>query len=134
MINVFRKLLIRIGKVLPFFICFLVCIHYVETVFALATNDFLEYDDVVIPNTRLSFIVGKYFEYNAQTIVVLFVISISIKTCVYNKLACIYLGINLLEKSYFQFELYVEQIIMVALLNIIISTFLVFKGIKMVTH
>lgn len=134
MINEFRKLLIRIGKILPFVVCFLVCIHYTETAFALATSDFVVYDGVVIPNTRLSFFVGHYFEYNIQTLAVLIVLSVSIRTCIYNKLACAYLCVNLLEKWYFDFEMYPEQIICICVFNIVTSMFLVFKGVKIATQ
>ena len=130
MINRFRRLLIQVGKVLPFAACFLVVINFTETVFALATNDFLMYDGIVIPNTRISFFIGHYFEYNLQMLVVLFVISIAIETCIYNKLACGYLGVNLAEKSYFDFELEPTTIYIICLANIIVAGYLTFKGIK----
>ena len=130
MINKFRRLLIRIGKVLPFVICFLVCINYTETSFSLLTSDFLVWNDIVIPNTSVSFFVGQYFEYNLQMLVVLCIISIAIETCIYNKLACGYLGINLAEKSYFDFELEPTAIYIICLANIIVAGYLTFKGIK----
>ena len=132
MINEFRKLLIRIGKILPFVICFLVCLNYAETVFALATNNYLDWNGVVIPNTPISFLIGQYFEYNLQMLVVLCIISIAIETCIYNKLACVYLCVNLYEKSYFaNVELYTETIYIIAVTNIIVSGFFVYKGAKM---
>ena len=132
MINEFRKLLIRIGKILPFVICFLVCLNYAETAFALTTNNYLDWNGVVIPNTPISFIIGQYFEYNLQMLVVLCIISIAIETCIYNKLACVYLCVNLYEKSYFaNVELYTETIYIIAFANIIVSGFFVYKGAKM---
>ena len=130
MINRFRRLLIQVGKVLPFVVCFLVVINFTETIFALATNDFLTYDGIVIPNTRISFFIGHYFEYNLQMLVVLCIISIAIETCIFNKLACAYLGINLAEKSYFDFELEPTTIYIICLANIIVAGYLTFKGIK----
>lgn len=132
MINEFRKLLIRIGKILPFVICFLVCLNYAETAFALTTNNYLDWNGVVIPNTPISFLIGQYFEYNLQMLVVLCIISIAIETCIYNKLACVYLCVNLYEKSYFaNVELYTETIYIIAFANIIVSGFFVYKGAKM---
>lgn len=128
MIVWFRKLLIRFGKVLPFAICTLALINYAETAFALATSDYFMYDGIVIPNTPLSFLVGLYFEYNLQFLLVLIIISIATSTCVYNKLACIYLGFNMLEKSYFDFELEPTYIYMICIVNIIIAAWLVYKG------
>ena len=134
MINRFRRLLIQVGKVLPFVVCFLIAINYTETAFALATKDFLMYDGIVIPNTRISFFIGHYFEYNIQMLVVLVILSISIQTCVYNKLSCLYLGINLLEKSYFDFELEPTTIYIICALNIVASSYLTYKGLKILTQ
>lgn len=129
MIVWFRKLLIRFGKVLPFAICTLALINYAETAFALATSDYFMYDGIVIPNTPLSFLVGLYFEYNLQFLLVLIIISISISTCFYNKLACLYLGINLLEKSFFDFELEPTTIYIICMVNIFICGFFCYKGV-----
>lgn len=127
MVNKFRRLLIRVGKLLPFFVCFLVLIGYMETLFVLAISDYLWYDGIVIPNTPLSFFIGRYFEYNLQMLVVLVIISIAIETCIYNKLACTYLGINLLEKSYFDFELEPTCIYIICLVNILVAGYITFK-------
>ena len=135
MINEFRKLLIRIGKILPFVICFLVCLNYAETAFALTTNNYLDWNGVVIPNTPISFFIGAYFEYNLQMLVVLCIISIAIETCWANKACCVYLGVNLYEKSYFaNVELYTEYIYAICAANIIVSAYFVYKGIKILTN
>lgn len=128
MIVWFRKLLIRFGKVLPFVICVVALINYAETAFALATSHFLIFDGIVIPNTPFSFLVGLYFEYNLQFLLVLIIISIAIDTCIYNKLACAYLGMNLFEKSLFDFELEPTYIYMICIVNVIIAAWLVYKG------
>lgn len=128
MINKARRFLIEIGKTLPFVVCFLLTLHYSECLIALITESYLSYDGCIILYTPLSFIVGGYFEYNIQMLVVLFVISIAIETCYWNKLACLYLGINLLEKSYFNFEMDVWLISVICTLNIITSGFFVYKG------
>ena len=130
MVNKVRKLLIRLGKILPFVICFLVFINYAESAFAVATSDYLLYDGIVIPNTPISLFVGRYFEYNIQMLAVLVILSISIQTCVHNKLACMYLGINLLEKSYFDFELETIHICVICIINMIIAGYITYKGIK----
>jgi hypothetical protein len=128
-----RTLLIRLGKVLPFIVCFIITISYTESVFALLTNDFIGYDGYVIPNKPISFFIGQYFEYNIQTLFVLSVISIAIQTCLYNKLACLYLGVNLIEKSYFDFEIEVNTVYVIAIINIIVSAWIIYKGIKILT-
>jgi hypothetical protein len=88
------------------------------------------YDDVVILNAKTSFFIGSYFEYNLQMLVVLCIVSIAIETCIYNKLACGYLGVNLAEKSYFNFELEPTTIYIICIANILVAGYLTFKGIK----
>ena len=128
-----RYALVRIGKALPFVICFLAIMSYAETVFALATNDLVSCGGNIIPNTPVSWFIGNYFEYNMQTLIVVAIISVAVETCVWNKLACIYLGFNLWEKYYFaSVDLYAEYIYMVAVANIIVNAFFVYKGVKMV--
>ena len=131
MINKFRRLLIRVGKILPFIVCLLILLQYAETAFALLLSDFLVYDDMVIPNTPISFFIGRYFEYNLQMFVVLCIISIAIETCLANKACCVYLGVNLYEKSYFaNVELYTEYIYVICIANILICGFFCYKGIS----
>ena len=125
-----RVALIRIGKVLPFVICLIVLVSYAESCIGLYKHDFILYDDYVIINKPISFLIGNYFEYNLQMLVVLCVISIATNTCIYNKLACLYLGINLLEKLYFNFELEPTYIYIICITNIIVSSYLIYKGIR----
>ena len=59
MINEFRKLLIRIGKILPFIICFLACLNYAETAFAIENITLIVRID---RKTRIYTSDGKYTE------------------------------------------------------------------------
>lgn len=133
MIRNARIWLIRLGKILPFVICFIVAISYLETLFSLITNKLVDWCGYIIPNTSLSFFIGSYFEYNVQMLVVLTILSIAIQTCRWNRLACLYLFFNLIEKSYFDFELDIETIYCICIINIIASTYLTYKGIKIIT-
>lgn len=125
-----RVALIRIGKVLPFVICLIVLVSYAESCIGLYRHDFILYDDYAIINKPISFFIGNYFEYNTQMLVVLCVLSIAIQTCIYNKLACAYLGVNLIEKSYFNFELEPTYIYIICIINILVAEYLTWKGIK----
>ena len=130
MIHKARVWLVRLGKVLPFVICFIVMLSYSETAFNLATNDLFSWCGIVIPSKPISWFISGYFEYNLQMLVVLCIVSIAIETCIYNKLACGYLGINLAEKSYFDFELEPTTIYIICVINIVVSFYITFKGIK----
>lgn len=130
MINTFRKALIRLGKFVPFVLCFIVCISYIECVWALYNNSYIEFADGVCLNKPISWAIGEQFEYNITHLSVLCILSIAVNTCIYNKLTCVYLLFNLLEKSYFDFELEPTTIYIICVINIIITSFLCYKGIK----
>lgn len=125
-----RVVLINMGKLLPFVMCAIIALSYTETIVALVTNDFVEWNGYIIPNKRISWVVGIYFEYDFVTLAVFVIMSIAIETCIYNKLACLYLGVNLLEKSYFDFELEPSMIYAICIANIIVCVFFVYKGFK----
>ena len=125
-----RIWLIRFGKVLPFVVCFIVMLSYTETTLSLTTNNLVNWGGVLIPNKPISWFISSYFEYNLQMLVVLCIISVAIETCVYNKLTCAYLGINLWEKSYLDFELEPTTIYIICLANIIVAGYLTLRGIK----
>ena len=126
-----RKTLIVLGKVLPFLVCAIILISNCENVVSLATNDYMQFGEDVFLRKPISWEIGKYFRYDFSTIIVLSVLSIAIQTCIYNKLACAYLAINLYEKSYFlthEFENEIYYIISIT--NVLVCAFLCYKGIK----
>lgn len=125
-----RKRLIFCGKALPFFICAIVTISYLECFKALLTYDIIEFSDGVYLNKPISFIIGKCFELDFPTLVLLAILSIAIKTCKWNKLAVLYLGFQMLEKSYFANHEWerIEGYYIVIGINAMISCFLTLKG------
>ena len=125
-----RITLIHIGKVLPFIVCFIVFLSYAEDVYALSFGNYMEFSDGAYLKKPLSWFIGEYFKYDIITLSVLIILSIAIETCVYNKLACGYLGINLAEKSYFDFELEPTTIYIICIVNILVAGYLTFKEIK----
>jgi len=125
-----RVTLIRIGKIAPFVVCFVVFISYTEDVYSLMFDRYVEFSDGVYLRKDLSWFIGNYFKYDLATLSFLVVLSCAIETCIYNKLACLYLSINLLEKSYFDFELEPMTIYIICIANIIVAGYLTFKGIK----
>lgn len=125
-----RKLVIDIGKVLPFIVCGVVIISYVESLFSLALSNYLYYDGTMILDTPLSFLVGQIFEYDVIMFAIMLVLGLAIEACRWNILTTLYLGIHLLEKSYFDFELTPFCIYLIIISNLIVSCYLVYRGIK----
>lgn len=128
-----RFLLIRLGKVAPFVVCVIVALSYIEDICMLSSNNFIQFYDGVYVEKPISWFIGNYFKYDIGTIFVLVVLSFAIETCVYNKMACGYLGVNLVEKSYFDFEMDEWVIYTICLANIVIASYLTFKGLVIVT-
>lgn len=132
MIHKARILLIELGKVSPFIVCFIVLISYIESIYAILFDKFVLYDDYYVLNKPISWFLGTYFEYNLTTIVILLVISISTETCKWNKISIFYLLSQLMIKNYIQdFELDIAFVYTIIVVNIIICCFLCYKGFKM---
>ena len=133
--NKARRTLITIGKAIPFVLCFIVCISYLETLYAICFERYLYFWDCTILNTPVSFFIGNYFEYDWLVCIVTLIISVAIEACKWNLWATFYLFVHLLEKSYFDFELDILQIYIIAIANLIVSGYFTYKGFKiLLTH
>ena len=121
--------MIYLGKVLPFFICAIVTISYLECLYALFKYEYIQVGDSVYLNKPLSFFIGEYFELAFPTWLFLAITTIAIRTCKWNKLAVLYLAFQLFEKSYFSTHCWdIDYYYIVIELNAIVSCFLVIKG------
>ena len=130
-IHSFRVLLIRLGKISPFLITFLVFISYVESLLSLMTNSLAEYNGEVVLYKPLSWTIASYFEYDMYVVGFLTILAISIETCIWNKLALLYLFIQLIEKgllAHVMLDLWAYYIIVIT--NALISLVLTLKGIR----
>lgn len=134
MITTFRRLLIQLGKTLPFVLCVAILVSYIETVFNLATSHFLYLDGVVIPNTPISFVVGQIFEYDLLVCCVMLTMSIAIEACKWNLWTTFYDFFHIAEKSYFDFELELTYIYIICLVNILVAGYLTLKGVKILIN
>lgn len=131
MIRKARLLLIRFAKMFPFILCVLVCISYLESLSSLLLERYSIMEDSVCLYKPISWSIGTLYVYEWRAILVATVLSIAFETCLWNKLGIVYLVINLFEKYvFFRIELYEYVITMICIVNIIISSFLVFKGVK----
>lgn len=132
MITTFRRLLIQLGKTLPFVLCGVILVSCLEMVFAVATSNYLYYDGMVILNTPISFFIGQYFEYDLLVCIITLIISIAIEACKWNLWATFYAFAHLAEKSYFGFELEPTAIYIICLANIIVAGYLTLRGINII--
>lgn len=124
-----RKEMIYLVKFLPFLICMIVTISYLECFKALFTYEYIQVGEDVYLYKPISFFIGEYFELDFPTWLFLAITSVAIKTCKWNKLAVLYLAFQMFEKSYFATHSWnIEYYYIVIALNAIASCFLVLKG------
>lgn len=122
--------LIRFAKVFPFFLCFIVLVSLLETLFALLMSDFVLLDDSLIPNTPFSWLIAEFYTFGIYSLFLALVFAISFETCIYNKASIVYLAIFLGQQKYFPtIELYPEYIYAIIAFNLLCSGFFVLKGI-----
>lgn len=126
-----RVFLVNIGKMLPFILCTLLLLSYTESLYAVVTNNVLHYYDVYIYYVPLSQWIAQYFEYDWLSVIVTLIISVAVEACIWNLMAVLYLGIHLLFKMWVvDIELTEIQISVICTLNILITMFFIYKGIK----
>lgn len=124
-----RRLLINFGKALPFILCFIVWVSYIENLLSICTDDLVSYNGGTILNTPISFWFASRVKYDWLILIVITIVSYAIETCKWHKLAILYLAFNLAEKQYFaSAEINTTTILVVCTANITLCTFLVCKG------
>lgn len=124
-----RRLLINSGKALPFILCFIVWISYVESLLSICTDDLVSYNGGTILNTPISFWIASKVKYDWLILVVITIVSYAIETCKWHKLAILYLALQLIEKHYLSaVEIPAMGIIVIALANLSICSLFLFKG------
>lgn len=131
--NSARRLLIRFGKAQPFILCFVVFVAYIEVVYALFCENYLYFSDCGVVNTPINFYVASIVEYDWFIVFVSLMISFAIEVCEWNIYTTLFLIIQLIEKSYFDFELEPWAIYTICIANIIVAGYLTYKGIAILT-
>lgn len=124
-----RKILVNVGKIIPFFLCFITLISHVENIIAIYSCDYIVYAGEMVLNTPISFAIGNIFKYDFLLLAIITVLCIAIKTCIYNKLCVLYLLLLLCEKEYFiHTTVEIETACVVSIFNLIISICLTLTG------
>lgn len=129
-----RMGLVRFSKIFPFLLCFVTFVSLTEELFALATSDYVVYDEGITLHTSLSWLIARVYEMNIYTVLVAMYLSVTFETCIWNRLCDVYLLVYICEQNFFPtIELYPEYIAMIIIANMVVGGFFVFKGIKIFT-
>ena len=127
-----RRGIIWIGKYAPFVIVAIVTLSNIEALYSLLTEQYAEYNGEIVYYKPISWFIGDYFKLSIAWIFALFVLSIGVEACVWNRACIVFLLLVLLQKDFFIEHTIDETYFVVVLIaNSTIGTLLVIKGMKM---
>ena len=100
MVTLFRKLLIRVGKVIPFVFAFIVVISHIESIFAILNDDIiLDLEGYYTYNVPISNYIGNIVYIDWFDVLLLYVLAVALEFCWRNMLAVHYLLLNLAVRT-----------------------------------
>ena len=124
-----RRGIIWIGKYAPFFIVAIVTLSNTETVYSILAERYATFDGMVVYYKPISWWIGERFELSIAWIVALFVLSIGVEACVWNRACIAFLAVVLWQKDFFLEHIIDETYFTVVLIvNSMIGVLLVVKG------
>lgn len=135
MVTLFRKILIRSGKVIPFILVFVVMVGYIESTYALITDNYEMYaDGDVVLFTPISNYIGNIVYIDWFDVLLLYVLAVALEFCWRNMLAVHYLLLNLAVRTLVE-HFYIESGIVVGIASFmaLCGLYCVYGGIKILS-
>ena len=132
MVTLFRKILIRVGKVIPFVFAFIVVISHIESIFAILSDDIiLDLEGYYTYNVPISNYIGNIVYIDWFDVLLLYVLAVALEFCWRNMLAVHYLLLNLAVRTLVE-RVYIESGIVVGLASFmaLAGLYCVYFGIK----
>lgn len=115
MTTFFRKLLIRIGKVIPFVFAFIVVISHIESIYAILNDDIiLDLEGYYSYNVPISNYIGNIVYIDWFDVLLLYVLAVALEFCWRNMLSVHYLLLNLAVRTLVE-HFYIESGIVVGI-------------------
>jgi glutaminase len=115
MVTLFRKLLIRVGKVIPFVFAFIVVISHIESIYAVLNDDIiLDLEGYYTYNVPISNYIGNIVYIDWFDVLLLYILAIALEFCWRNMLAVHYLLLNLAVRTLVE-HFYIESGIVVGI-------------------
>lgn len=91
MVTLFRKLLIRLGKTIPFVLVFILLVGYVETIYSIITNNtIIDAEENVIYNMPISFFIADIVYIDWFDVLLVWILCFALELCKYS-FRCAYL-------------------------------------------
>ena len=135
MVTLFRKLLIRVGKVIPFVFAFIVVISHIESIYAILNDDIiLDLEGYYTYNVPISNYIGNIVYIDWFDVLLLYILAIALEFCWRNMLAVHYLLLNMAVRTLVE-HVYVEGGIFVGLASFmaLCGLYCVYGGIKILS-
>ena len=132
MVTLFRKLLIRVGKVIPFVFAFIVVISHIESIFAILKDDIiLDLEGYYTYNVPISNYIGNIVYIDWFDVLLLYVLAVALEFCWRNMLAVHSLLLNLAVRTLVE-HFYIESGIVVGIASFmaLAGLYCVYGGIK----
>ncbi len=136
MITLFRRLLIRFGKVIPFIFAAIVSFGYIELGHAIYTNSVIDIEtDYIAYYTPISDAIGNVVYIDLLDVLLLYVLAIALEFCKYNLRAVHYLALNLAVRFVVEsVSLDAWALIPLCAFMAILGLYCVYGGFKMIPH
>ena len=91
MVTLFRKLLIRLGKTIPFVLAFILIVGYVETIYSIITNNtIVDAEENIIYNLPISFFLADIVYIDWLDVLLVWNLCFALELCKYS-FRCAYL-------------------------------------------
>lgn len=136
MVHLFRKLLIRIGKVIPFVLAFIVVLGYVEIIYAHGNNLTVMIDDEFETYyTPLSNFIGNIIYIDWFDVLLVWILCFALELCKYSFRCAYYLLLNMFVRAALEY-FYLDNGIVVGLASFmaLLGLYCVYGGIKVLTN
>jgi hypothetical protein len=130
-----RRGIIWIGKYAPFVIVAIVTLSNTEALYSLLTGQYAEYNGEIVYYKPISWFIGDIFELSVAWIFALFVLSIGVEACVWNRACIVFLSLVLLQKDFFlEHTINETYFAIVLIINSTIGILLVVKGLRIISR
>lgn len=91
MVTLFRKLLIRLGKIIPFVLAFILLVGYVETIYAIITNNTeADAEDNIVYYMPTTFFISEKVFVDWLDVLLVWILCVALELCKYS-FRCAYL-------------------------------------------
>lgn len=91
MVTLFRKLLIRLGKTIPFVLAFILLVGYVETIYSIITNNtIVDAEENITYNLPISFSLADIVYIDCLDVLLVWILCFALELCKYS-FRCAYL-------------------------------------------